>query len=247
MRQAKVDMGVLKLYHGSSVAVPLPRFDACRPHNDYGQGFYCTHDVELAKEWACQRGRDGFVSAYELDTSAFTVLDLNAEGRCVLHWLAVLLEHRLCRLSTPTMIRGTAWLARHFSVDSSQADSIKGYRADDSYFGFARAFLRNEITLDQLSAAMKLGKLGEQHMIQSPAAFGALRFAGSEPVESSVYWARRESRDEEARAGFRAMLLQDPASPEHAGAGARGGGSAQPLFISALMAMSEEELHACLQ
>ena len=38
---------------------------------------------------------------------------------------------------------------------------VIGYRADDSYFSFARAFVNNEISLEQLSYAMRLGKLGE--------------------------------------------------------------------------------------
>ena len=39
---------------------------------------------------------------------------------------------------------------------------IIGYRADDSYFSFANAFLNNTLSLEQLKEAMYLGKLGEQ-------------------------------------------------------------------------------------
>ena len=235
---------MLKLYHGSGVAVPRPQIELCRPHNDYGRGFYCTRSIDLAKEWACQQGIDGFVSAYELDVRELAVIDLNASGRCILHWLAVLLEHRLCRLSTPVMQQGAAWLAERFSVDISQADIVRGYRADDSYFGFARAFLRNEITLPQLSRAMRLGELGEQYMVRSPRGFVALRFAGSEAVDSAVYWTRREIRDKAARDAFQEIVSQRGSALE----ASTGGGAANmpPLFISTLMAMSEEELHACL-
>ncbi|MBR2627880.1 MAG: DUF3990 domain-containing protein, partial [Peptococcaceae bacterium] len=37
-----------------------------------------------------------------------------------------------------------------------------GYRADDSYFSFANAFLNNTLSLRQLEKAMMLGKHGEQ-------------------------------------------------------------------------------------
>lgn len=240
-------MKVMRLHHGSGDAVLQPCYERCRPRNDYGQGFYCTRSIELAKEWACQQGRDGFVSLFDLDMGGLSLVDLNSEEYCILHWLAVLLEHRLCRLSTPTMQQGAAWLGRRYSVDLSHADVVKGYRADDSYFGFARAFLRNEITLDQLSRAMRLGELGEQYMIKSPKAFGALRFAGSEPVDGSEYWPKRATRDEAARAAFREIVLQDAGRSVSAFADQGTGADIRPLYISTLMSMSEREIRACLQ
>lgn len=83
---------------------------------------------------------------------------------------------------------------------------IIGYRADDSYFSFARAFINNEISLTQLSYAMKLGKLGEQIVLKSPKAFEEIRFLSYSVVDNTEYYAKRKSRDEEARAAFRAEL-----------------------------------------
>ena len=54
------------------------------------------------------------------------------------------------------------YIDEHFAVEYKQYDVIKGYRADDSYFSFASAFLNNTISLQQLEKAMLLGKLGEQ-------------------------------------------------------------------------------------
>lgn len=54
----------------------------------------------------------------------------------------------------------------NFLIDITGYDVIIGYRADDSYFSFARAFINNEISLTQLSYAMKLGKLGEQIVLK---------------------------------------------------------------------------------
>lgn len=240
-------MEVVRLHHGSSVAVSQPRYGRCRPHNDYGQGFYCTRSIELAREWACQQGRDGFVSLFDLDMGGLSLVDLNSEEYCILHWLAVLLEHRLCRLFTPTMQQGAIWLERRYSVDLSHADVVKGYRADDSYFGFARAFLRNEITLDQLTRAMRLGELGEQYMVKSPEAFGVLRFAGSVPVDGSEHWSKRATRDEAARTAFREIVLQDVGGPVSVSDDLGTGADMRPLYISTLMSMSEREIRACLQ
>ncbi len=102
------------------------------------------------------------------------------------------------------MRRGVEWLKTYFLLDISLYDVIIGYRADDSYFAFARAFLSNTITLNQLSYAMKLGKLGEQIVLKSRKAFAALHFVGYEQTDNQIYYAKRMTRDSQARADFRA-------------------------------------------
>ena len=47
----------MKIYHGSSVEVPKPQLDKGKPNNDYGRGFYCTEDIEMAREWAFENLR----------------------------------------------------------------------------------------------------------------------------------------------------------------------------------------------
>lgn len=232
-------MSSLVLYHGSRVAVSKPQIKLCRPNNDYGRGFYCTESVELAKEWACQEGHDGFANKYSIETSGLRLVDLNGPQFNILNWLAVLLENRLINAMSPTMAAASQWLKEGFSVDLADADIVKGYRADDSYFGFARAFLRNEISLDQLSQAMSLGKLGEQHMIKSPAAFEKLEYLESLPADSNVYWPLREKRDAEARTSFSQMVANT--------APVGNGASDQQIYIVDLMRMQKEEAYALLQ
>lgn len=41
------------IYHGSKNIIEKPEFGKGNKKNDYGLGFYCTENVELAKEWAC--------------------------------------------------------------------------------------------------------------------------------------------------------------------------------------------------
>ena len=41
------------LYHGSDSIVKSPEYGKGKFYNDYGRGFYCTENKELAKEWAC--------------------------------------------------------------------------------------------------------------------------------------------------------------------------------------------------
>lgn len=77
-----------------------------------------------------------------------------------------------------------------------------GYRADDSYFSFARAFISNEISLSQLNYAMRLGKLGEQYVLKTEKAFDQLAFKSAELADNTIYYARRKMRDDGARNAF---------------------------------------------
>ena len=105
--------------------------------------------------------------------------------------------NRRFRVSTPVMRRGVQWLKGHFLVDISEYDQIIGYRADDSYFSFARAFISNEISLSQLNYAMQLGKLGEQYVIKSEKAFNQIEFNSAELADNTIYYARRQMRDDD--------------------------------------------------
>ena len=44
-------MKTITIYHGSPNIVTTV-FGEGKAYNDYGQGFYCTENLELAKEWA---------------------------------------------------------------------------------------------------------------------------------------------------------------------------------------------------
>lgn len=202
-------MNKLILYHGSSEIVQTPVFGKGKSYNDYGRGFYCTEHIELAKEWACTENSDGYANKYEIDTQGLAVLNLSSDEYTILHWLALLTEYRKFRVSTPMMKRGTDWLKKYFLLDLTSYDAVIGYRADDSYFSFARAFINNEISFTQLSYAMQLGRLGEQFVLKSPATFERIQFISYEIADNTVYYAKRKVRDDEARAAFRAELEKD--------------------------------------
>ena len=202
-------MSKLVLYHGSPEIIEKPIYGKGKAYNDYGKGFYCTEILELAKEWACTEGVDGYANQYEIETDNLRILNLSADEYTILHWLALLMTYRKLRLSTPVMKRGAEWLKEHFLVDIDDYDAIIGYRADDSYFAFARAFVNNEISLGQLSHAMRLGKSGEQFVLKSPKAFESIKFVSYKSADNTVYYARRKVRDDEARAGFFAELEKE--------------------------------------
>ena len=199
-------MSKLTIYHGSPQIVEHPVLEKGKKYNDYGQGFYCTEHLELAREWACTENMDGIVNQYELVVDDLKVLNLSDSRFSVLHWLALLMNYRILKLSTPVMRRGAAWLKENYLTDLSEYDVVIGWRADDSYFSFARAFVNNEITLDQLSKAMRLGNLGQQVVLKSEKAFDALDFLFCEMVDGTVYYPKRKARDLAARAAYLAEL-----------------------------------------
>jgi len=202
-------MSNLILYHGSPEIVRKPEYGKGKPYNDYGRGFYCTENLDLAREWACGENTDGFVNRYEINPAELRILNLSSENYTILHWLALLMNYRLLTLPTPVMRRGAEWLKENYLIDLRHYDVIIGWRADDSYFSFARAFVGNEISLQQLSRAMQLGNLGEQVVLKSQKAFDALTCLSWEPVDGEVYYPKRKARDLEARAAYLLELEED--------------------------------------
>lgn len=88
-------------------------------------------------------------------------------------------------------------------IDINGYDVIRGYRADDSYFSFAQDFVMGTISLQKLSEAMRLGRLGEQIVLKSRKAFEIIEYKGNEPVNASEYYLKKMIRDREARRQYR--------------------------------------------
>ena len=189
---------LITIYHGSKQIVEVPTFGLGRKNNDFGLGFYCTESNDLAKEWAVSSLSDGFSNRYTLDTEYLNTLNLNSPNYTILNWIAVLVEHRLFSIKTPIARRAKQYLIEHFGVNVNAFDLITGYRADDSYFDFAEAFFNNFITVEQLSRAMRLGKLGEQIVIKSQFAFSKIKYEGFEVARKDEFYVLRKARDDEA-------------------------------------------------
>ena len=82
------------LYHGSKDIIEKPIYGQGKKYNDYGLGFYCTDNIELAKEWGTSFERSGYANRYQIDCTELKILDLNDDKYCILHWLAILLSNR---------------------------------------------------------------------------------------------------------------------------------------------------------
>ena len=190
------------LYHGSQEIVPRPEFGKGKKTNDYGLGFYCTEVADMAREWAVKEGSDGFINKYEIDIHGLSVLNLASGTYDILHWLVILLENRTFDPLSVLAYDAKRYLIDNYSVDYDKYDIIMGYRADDSYFSFARDFLNGTISHRQLGRAMYLGKLGIQVVLKSPKAFDRIQYISHEKVDSEIWFPRREARDDKARRDY---------------------------------------------
>ena len=59
------------IFHGSERIIENPVFGYGKKHNDYGMGFYCTENRNLAMEWAVEINRDGYANQYDLNIQGF--------------------------------------------------------------------------------------------------------------------------------------------------------------------------------
>ncbi len=192
-------MATISLFHGSDKTIVKPDIRLGNVHNDYGRGFYCTESEDLAGEWACKKGCDGFVNKYSIDLSGLGILNLADGKHTVLNWIALLLKNRVFTIDSAVAFNAREYIISHFSTDTSPYDIIIGYRADDSYFRYAESFISNTLSVNSLNKALHLGKLGMQTVLVSEKAFSQLRFVSSEPVYSSVYYPGFIERDRSAR------------------------------------------------
>ena len=190
------------IYHGSSQIIEVPKFGIGKKYNDYGLGFYCTENIELAKEWACPTKNDGFSNKYHLSLDDMNVMHLTKGEFNILNWLAILLAHRKFDITSPVGSNAREFILTRFMPDIKDVDVMIGYRADDSYFSFAEDVVNNTISLRDLNLAMQLGTLGEQVVLLSKRSFNQIEFIEYEVADYREYYYKRAERDQNARAAY---------------------------------------------
>ena len=195
-------MTVITIFHGSNHIITKPEYFVGKPYNDYGKGFYCTNEIEMAKEWACKENTNGFVNEYQLNISDLKILDLQDSKYNVLNWIALLLKNRKFELSDPVSITARKYILDNYLIDTSDYDIIIGYRADNSYFSYAQSFVANSLSVRLLEEALKLGELGIQVALVSEKAFENIKYINAFSVEKEIYYSKYINRDLSARKYF---------------------------------------------
>ena len=173
----------MRLYYGSKTFFTKPIYGEGNITNDYGLGFYMTDSYELAKLWAVQHSEGGYVLTFDFDMNGLNVLNLNSYGEVdVLKWISILVNHHFAFADREKYRSRIEWLNRKFHINLDSVDAVIGYRADDSYFNYSRAFVADELSFEILTEAMRIGKLGIQYVAISKQAFKKITFVKSEYV-----------------------------------------------------------------
>lgn len=179
--------------HGSDHAVTTPAWGLGNVHNDFGDGFYCTETLNMAKEWGVREGRNGYANKYYIELDGLSVLNLT-EGYSTLEWLTILLENRVFDDDTLLAKEAKEYLGKNFNLNYKDYDILIGYRADDSYFSFASDFINGVIPYRVLCSAMKLGRLGEQFVLKSRRSFSAIEFLSIEEAKWHEWYPKKTFR-----------------------------------------------------
>ena len=200
-------MDKLILFHGTSEKIVVPTYGRGEKKHDYGQGFYLTESIDLAKEWAVCRPNEenGWVHKYQLDIAELKILDFQDKG--VLSWLAELMKHRDAADSKRYRMLSKNFIEK-YGIDTKDYDVIKGWRANASYFYIAKEFVRDNIDIDILEELLSLGDLGIQYCIKSELAYSKLHELedGLIAVQYAEFNEKYNQRDITARQKMREIV-----------------------------------------
>ena len=179
----------MRLFYGSENLVVKPEYGKGSSSNDYGLGFYLTDEINMARLWATRFKNGGYCITYEVDSADFNILKLDGDSdEDVLRWISILVKHRFSRSDYEANRNVIDFLSSEYKTETDVYDMIIGYRADDSYFAYSLDFVENELSLELLGNAMKIGKLGKQYVLKSKKAFNKVKMISYEKVEpSSAY------------------------------------------------------------
>ena len=197
------------IYHGSDAIVkkPIYHYKDANKHNDYGLGFYCTQNLDMAKEWANRSTKNGFVNKYSFDDRGLEILDLTDKSKySVLNWIAILLHNREIPESDIIENKDVLLYLEKYYIDVSKYDVVIGYRADDAYFRFPLMFVRNVLTYEKLEEIYMLGDLGKQYVLISEKTFERIKFVEATPVEE-IYFERYHRRKDAADNSYRELEM----------------------------------------
>ena len=183
------------LFHGSPKIVEKPLLYHGKSSNDFGPGFYCTEDRDLAKEWAVSYKRNGYLNKYEIDIEGLTVLDLKNVDDGFNQWIALILDNRPTSISSELKEN----FINLYYPDLYGVDVILGYRGDSSIFTILDDYLNNKIDTKNLLKKIKKSGLGEEVVLVSQTAIDKLKFIGCESVSYFDCYRTKQIRDQKER------------------------------------------------
>jgi DNA-binding Lrp family transcriptional regulator len=151
------------LYHGSFVVVDKPDLLHSRPNVDFGKGFYVTPIYEQAEKWSKRfkkLGKDGIISSYKFDVSAYKTLKVLSFETYSEDWLNFILN---CRKGKDTI----------------DYDLVIGGVANDKVFNTVELFFDGLIDKTEAIKRLQYEKPNLQISFRSNEALSYLEFEGS--------------------------------------------------------------------
>ncbi len=176
----------MELCHGSDKIIVTPKYNYGNHSNDYGCGFYMSNQKDVAKLWASKNIDGGYVMSYEVNIKNLNVLFLDDQNEDnILKWISILVKHHFSRYEIERYKNTIEALNNKYPLDIENYDMIVGYLADDSYFQYSRDFIANDLSLEMLSKAMHLGRLGKQYVLISEKSFKNIVLKNYEKISYS--------------------------------------------------------------
>lgn len=180
----------LSLYHGSNQVIKDPEFNYGSKDKDFGPGFYCTENLEMAKDYAC-RGDfmnfpTRFVNQYSLNTKDLKMLEFKDDKDSILKWVALVLKKRKIIIPELWSFNKNV-IIKNFLPDISDVDLIKGYPCDNRYFFFIKDFTKGCHSFEFFRSRMKMVKYEKQIVLVSKKAFEKIKFIRFEKVQWKDY------------------------------------------------------------
>ena len=157
---------MIRLYHGSTVAVRKPSLRPGRPNADFGKGFYTTSVMEQAERWAhIKQEREGaahaVVSVYEFDETLLDDADLNIR--------------RFTGADEPWLLFVTACRKSH----PHDYDLVQGPVANDKVFTTVNLFESGVLSAEAAILQLKAYKTYDQLSFHTERVISSLRFLES--------------------------------------------------------------------
>jgi len=186
---------IRRIYHGTRNPDLKPTYGGGFNYHDYGNGLYCTEDLEAAKEWACQHmnSSTAYVYAYDLDMEGLhPVLNMNTLEP--IYWLSALAQYRYGSHEPKRRHERRLDFIANFPIDCEQFEVIEGWRADDRYFAYLKYFLISEISYEAVVQAINLGDLGQQVVVKGKKAYAQCKQVGDRLTISGDEYAKYQSQ-----------------------------------------------------
>jgi hypothetical protein len=164
------------VYHGSDIKIENIDLTKCRPHRDFGRGFYVTkfrkHAESMAKNMGRKRNNEGVVTEFEYYESAFArhICKIKHFENYNGEWLDFVVLNRNVNNSEPT----------------HSFDIVEGPVADDKIQNRIANYLTGEITKADFLEELKWHEETHQICFCTDGALQALKKTGDQKQTSTL-------------------------------------------------------------